>query len=170
MRTRSFAYAFARQLLAVALSGEEFKILHRGTRLTRAPLQRGTKISWYLIGKGRIDIKFARWCVTHWRRTFGFDPRSPSVCVKHPTLQFLQNYSVKGQSYSGCPRVGRDVLHVQGYPEIKQDDLVGEPGLSGLTSAEDEEAVELHLLPETVQAQLRQQYLDGAFGPIAFGY
>lgn len=91
-RTRAFAFAFLRQTLAVALTEEEFRLYRKGTRLSRCKSIGPPGKSWYLIS-GRLNLGFGRWCVTHWQRTLGLDPRPPELVIKYPTWEFLLNYS-----------------------------------------------------------------------------
>jgi len=175
-RSLRFARAYLRQLIAVALKEEEFRIFRKGTRLSYTQRKLGTTgLSWYLISGDRIIPSFARWCVTHYQRTLGLDPRSPELVIKFPTLDFLKNYSSDSVSYS----LGQGTCHKspsmppkgdQGNPDIGEAKShhggVGETDVASLEQG----ARTVSELPEPVRAQLREEYSRLAFGQIAFGY
>jgi len=109
MRSKSFAYGYLRQTLAVALTESEQRDLRAGTRLSHTGVRiKGTGLAWYLISGRRLNLRFARWCVTHWQRTFGLDPRPPRLVIKLPTLDFLECYALGTSflNYSGRNVVG----------------------------------------------------------------
>jgi len=170
-----FARAYLRQLIAVALKEEEFRIFRKGTRLSYTQRKSATSgLTWYLISGDRIVPTFARWCVTHYQRTLGLDPRPPELVIKYPTLDFLKNYSSDSVSYS----LGQGVCHppsmppkgVQAKPEMDEiKSHLGGAGLPGVASLVPE-ARPVDELPEPVRAQLREEYSRHTFGMIAFGY
>jgi len=108
MRTASFAYSFLRQSLAVALTESEQRNFRAGTRLSHTGVRvQKSGLAWYLISGRRLNLRFARWCVTHWQRTFGLDPRPPKLIVKLPTVDFLEHYALGTSclNYSGSNAV-----------------------------------------------------------------
>jgi len=186
-RTASFACAYVRQLLAVALTEQEHRIFRCGQRLSRAPLKPfGPGLSWYLISGKRINIRFARWCVTHYMRGVGLDPRPPDWIIKLPTLDFLQNYSVGGYSFTvaqlgfqpSLSRLNREPtplgLKPSGPQDNPEDSEVklhgGGAGQSSPTSSVASSVVSLQRMSESARARLEANYSDKAFGLVAFGY
>jgi len=109
MRSVSFAYSFLRQSLAVALTESEQRNFRAGTRLSHTGVRvKGSSLAWYLVSGRRLNLRFARWCVSHWQRTFGLDPRPPRLIVELPTLDFLEDYALGTSvlNYSGRNAVG----------------------------------------------------------------
>lgn len=183
MRSRRFANAYLRQTYAVALKVEEFRIFRKGTRLTRVPQEMTDPgLSWYVISGSRINLAFARWCVTHYQRTLGFDPRPPMLVIKYPTLEFLVNYSQDNQDYKGHYLLKGEsgnhnpVHHPKGggstmlQLDCKVDNpLHGGAGQSSTTSLA-ERAPLWSELDETVQERLRLRNPDNSFGIITWGF
>jgi hypothetical protein len=178
-RSRRFALAYLRQLLAVALKEEEFRIFRKGTRLSRVPQRKCSPgLSWYMISGNRVNLLFARWCVTHYQRTLGLDPRNPDWVIKLPTLDFLRNYSSSSAGYNILQGTGASQTPPSMPPKGDQvkpgNDEVklhhGGTGSSGVTSLELSESQYVTDLPQPVRAQLEREYSYRTFGPIAFGY
>lgn len=182
MRSRRFAIAYLRQTYAVALKVEEFRRFRKGTRLTRVPQEiHDPGLSWFVISGSRVNLAFARWCVAHYQRTLGLDPRPPMLVIQYPTLEFLVNYSQEKEDYSGWfylkgetpisnprpqPKVGESMLQL----DCKVSDSPhGGAGLSSMTSPE-ESAPLWSELSETVRERLRERNLDDSFGIIALGF
>jgi len=175
-RSLRFARAYLRQLIAVALKEEEFRIFRKGTRLSYTQRKVGDSgLTWYLVSGDRIIPSFARWCVTHYQRTLGLDPRSPELVIKYPTLDFLKNYSSDSVSYSLGTRTRQSPPSMppkgdQVEPDVDETKSHhGDAGLPGMASLETE-AQYVTELPEPVRAQLREEYSRRSFGTIAFGY
>jgi len=115
MDSKKLAFSYTRLCLAVNLSPKEYLKFKHMVCLHPAdkthPWREG--YSWYLFSarKGKIPIAFADWCLRHWKRTLGLDPRDPKVIVKLPTLDFLVNYSQSSRLNRGI------YISDQGFPD-----------------------------------------------------
>jgi len=108
MRSKCFAYAFARQTLAVALTNAELLSIGKGVFLRKTPQKvllpsqelatlrclglraEDPSLTWFLLGGGRLTIAFSRFLVSNWRRTLGLDPRSPFEQAKLPLATLVK--------------------------------------------------------------------------------
>jgi len=121
LKSKELAFSYARLCLAVAFTEGEYRKFRKLVYLYPADksVQRIEGLTWYLfnVRKGKIPLAFGFWCLRHWKRCLGLDPRSPSEIVNYPTLDFLTNYS----SSSRLSRAG--TISSEGFPKKIQEPM-----------------------------------------------
>jgi len=135
MRSASFALAYARTILAVALTEEELGRFRRIVFFQRARASSPEPgLTWYWWTAKSIPMAFARWLVSNHERTFGLRALGPWSYLRVPSLFFLQNYSAKR------------ALRI--FPYKSQTMRVNQKGKGGSSSIPSTSQVQPGLLPE----------------------